>query len=298
ELAADLARELLEAMPEGTTDAKLKSIYNRHTGGNFDRERAHAEAAESRAMQDVLEQHGFDFGGEQFDSLEELEAAARAQRSTEASQGGTQRTSSRKKSARQEAAERKRETEASQVSRALQDVYRKLAHALHPDRERDPVERARKTQLMADVNVAYERRDLLALLELQLQFEQIDHAHIAGLAEDRLAHFNKLLAEQVAQLKQELAAIEHPYRVHLDVPPPRKLPPAYVIACLRDDIETLTDDLEHVQQDVRTLRAEIEVKMWLRARRDDARRTNDALEAFLELSLMVKGGTRRRRRRT
>ena len=53
-----------------------------------------------------------------------------------------------------------------------------------------------------------------------------------------------------------------------------------------------------MQQDVRTLRAEIEVKMWLRARRDDARRANDALDAFLELSLIVKGGTRRRRRRS
>jgi hypothetical protein len=43
---------------------------------------------------------------------------------------------------------------------------------------------------MQRVNRAYEAQDLLALLELQLQIEQIDESHIANAGEQRLKHYN------------------------------------------------------------------------------------------------------------
>jgi len=59
-------------------------------------------------------------------------------------------------------------------TRAVREVFRKLASELHPDRETDPAEHARKTELMQRVNQTYKAGDLLALLELQLSIEQID----------------------------------------------------------------------------------------------------------------------------
>ena len=52
-----------------------------------------------------------------------------------------------------------------EASQSVRDVYRKLVSALHPDREADGAERERKTALMQRANQAYERNDLLELLD-------------------------------------------------------------------------------------------------------------------------------------
>ena len=51
------------------------------------------------------------------------------------------------------------------MSQSIREVYRKLAGALHPDRESDPQERERKTALMQRVNQAYAKNNLLQLLD-------------------------------------------------------------------------------------------------------------------------------------
>jgi hypothetical protein len=79
---------------------------------------------------------------------------------------------------------------------------------LHPDRAADADDRVYKTQLMQRVNQAYEKRNLLQLLELQLELEHIDAEHIARLDEEKLRHYNLILKEQVAELKDEIARVE------------------------------------------------------------------------------------------
>ena len=287
-VAIKFARELLANQPG---DAELKAIYNRLADADFDAERAEEEAEQSRFMQDVLEEHGLEFD-KQFDSLEELETAARAQQA-EREQEAAARRARRKKSARQQAAEEQRTSAVAQAGKALQEIYRKLVRALHPDHEQDPVERARKTALMQQVNVAYERNDLLELLELQLRFEQIDSTHIGSLAEDRLDHFIRLLTDQVGQLRDELASVEHPFRVQLDVMPPRKLPVSLVLAAMEDDAQALAHDLARMQQDLRIFSDRDARKSWLRDQRDRAAR--DARE--LQEMLATLGSAQRRRRR-
>ncbi|WP_341888453.1 hypothetical protein [Variovorax sp. YR752] len=46
----------------------------------------------------------------------------------------------------------------------MRDIFRKLASALHPDRETDAQQRKVKTALMQKANQAYAANDLLALL--------------------------------------------------------------------------------------------------------------------------------------
>jgi hypothetical protein len=287
-VAVKFARELLASQPN---DAELKAVYNRLADADFDAERAEEEAEQSRFMQDVLEEHGLEFD-KQFESLEELEAAARAQQAEREAEAN-ERRARRKKSARQEAAEQLRTSAIAQAGKALQEIYRKLVRALHPDHEQDPVERARKTALMQQVNVAYERNDLLELLELQLRFEQIDSAHIGSLAEDRLDHFIKLLNDQVGQLRDELATVEHPFRIQLDVMPPRKLPVALVLAAMHDDAQALAHDIARMHQDLRIFADRDAMKAWLRDQRDRASR--DARE-LQEMLAMMGSGQRRRRR--
>lgn len=91
----------------------------------------------------------------------------------------------------------------------MREVYRKLASALHPGREPDERQREAKTALMQRVNQAYEANDLLVLLELQLQIEQIDASQIANASEQRLKHYNKVLSDQLTELKLELDLKRH-----------------------------------------------------------------------------------------
>ena len=111
-----------------------------------------------------------------------------------------------------DAAQSRREQAAKEVGQSLREVYRKLVSALHPDREPDDLERQRKTLLMQRVNQAYDANDLLTLLELQLEIEQIDAEHMASVAPQRLAHYNQILREQLAELEAELARCVEPFR--------------------------------------------------------------------------------------
>lgn len=107
--------------------------------------------------------------------------------------------------------ERLREDAAQRAKQSVREIYRKLASALHPDREPDQAQRDRKTLLMQQVNKAYDDGNLLALLELQLAIEQIDHADLAGMSEERVGHFNEVLKEQSRSLDEELSTLTMPF---------------------------------------------------------------------------------------
>lgn len=117
----------------------------------------------------------------------------------------------RKKSAKTLAHEARLEAAARSASQSVREVFRKLASQLHPDREPDPVERERKNALMQRVNKAYADGDLLELLELQLSVEQIDAAALAGMAEERVRHYNQVLGEQLERLREELDEVTAPF---------------------------------------------------------------------------------------
>lgn len=288
-----LSETAFDLLQEGA-DADLKAIYNKHSRGNYDAEAATQSAMQADMVRELLQEgFGMDFGDAEFSSLEDLQQAAAEQihaakhQAEQRREAAEARKATRKKSARQAASAARRETRTAQIGKTLQEIYRKLARLLHPDHELDPVERDRKTQLMQQVNIAYERKDLLGLLELQLRFEQVDEAHISSVAEDRLIHFNSLLAEQVRQLQQEVAGVEEPWRMQLDAPPSAKLTPAKVQAALRRDLRELAAELAQIQGDLARLSDPRQLKSWLhdlqhaRAAEEDAA-TAAALNPFAD----------------
>ena len=121
----------------------------------------------------------------------------------------------------------------------MREIFRKLVSELHPDRETDPAEHARKTELMQRVNQAYEAGDLLALLELQLGIEQIDPQALAGLAEERLRHYIHVLEEQSRRLRDELVEFVSPFAMAMGESRVRKLTPALVQQALEVDIREI-----------------------------------------------------------
>lgn len=254
-------------------EESLKPIYNRHSGADLDAEAEQKDQAVKSMMESVL---GIDLGDEpDFSSPEKMFAAIDEQlekqfQEKERRQAANEaRRSNRKKSAREVEKETRQQAEERDVSQSIRDVFRKLASALHPDREQDPAERERKTALMQKVNVAYGNRDLLQLLELQLEVEQIDQNAMNAVSEDRLKHYNKVLAEQSAELQQEIDRITFSYKAHANLPMGLALTPSKVMGMLQTNIREIEQHIAGLKQNIAACQNIKSLKLLLKMYRED-----------------------------
>lgn len=159
----------------------------------------------------------------------------------------------------------KQQQEQEKISKSIQSVYRQLVASLHPDREPDEQERDRKTKLMQKVNVAYSKKDLLQLLELQLAVEQIDQAHLNNLSEDRLKYFNKVLQEQFAELSDEVEDIESAFKRQMNLSAKVHLSPKYLMKNLDEAMKDLQRRIKGLQMNNKAAKDSAVLKSWLKS---------------------------------
>lgn len=174
-----------------------------------------------------------------------------------------QQRQAQRKSARARAEETRRQPPLEDVSRSLREVYRKLASSLHPDREQDESELARKTELMQRVNIAYGNKDLLQLLELQLETEQIDQRSLQALNLERLQHYNQILSQQQTELQQEIQDIEQSFGL---LPQQRKRPahsPEAVLRKLQSQTRQLQSDSASLSHQLALFSQPQQIARWL-----------------------------------
>jgi hypothetical protein len=169
----------------------------------------------------------------------------------------------RKDTPRQKAAQERARAEEEDVHLSLRIVYRKLASALHPDRESDPVERERKAALMQRVNVAYGKRSLLDLLEIQLDLEHIDQSALDSISEDRLKRWNIILKDQLYGLDEELEDIQHGYAIRCGMMMGTTVSPKSVKRKVTADIANMTRDIKLFERDVRMFNEGRSLKEWI-----------------------------------
>ena len=156
------------------------------------------------------------------------------------------------------------EAQAALLKQSVRDIYRKLASALHPDRETDPAERIRKTELMQRVNAAYQKEDLLALLELQLEIEQIDQAALDNLADERIAQYNAVLQGQLKELELENFRIENAVAIEWELPFFRRPKPEQALRAVREELQEMRKLQAHAEQELALLHDIKAVKAWLK----------------------------------
>jgi hypothetical protein len=277
--------QLLAPLLAESPDAELEGIYDKHAPRSF-----RDEQQERMDGMRALAGETFDFDVEGFtgaDSPEELAEWLDAQ--IRADRPEPQERATRKKSARALAREALREQTVQGGTRAVREVFRKLVSELHPDREADPDERARKTELMQRVNQAYKAGDLLTLLELQLSIEQIDPAALGGLAEDRLRHYIHVLEEQSRRLRDELEELLAPFALDLGGHPMRQLSPALIQQALKADIQEIRDLTRSLEEDLARFTDLPTFKRMLREYRVGPRDEGD-----LDSSAKLRGRRRRR----
>jgi hypothetical protein len=276
---AYIVEEIVSSLITRESSADIKALYNKYTESDFDTDRQEAEAEAADILKSMAETL-FDMElPDDFDmSSPENIQAAMAEKLLEQEQIAKDRANKRKKSPKQLEKEAKLKEQEQNISKSIQEVYRKLVKTLHPDREQDPTERQRKTEMIQRVNIAYAKKDLLQLLELQLEIEQIDQSQLNNISEDRLKHYNKILREQLDELDQEIEYIELPFKAQLGMSPFIQLSPNKLINYLDVDIKNLKKSMNTLKNDIAAFHDFNYLKSFLQNFKIPKRSNNDLFD--------------------
>jgi hypothetical protein len=254
--SGDVSEELSTAVD------RLSDLYGEDDDDFFGDDEVGNSEADLAGLQSTIEDMmGINLDGEEgLDSPGAMMAAAMRKRQAEHEawqQAREARKAKKKKSPKEIAAEQ----ESVDAESALKQIYRKLASALHPDREPDEVKRIQKTVLMAQVNAANDKRDLLAMLRLQLQIEQIEPAAISSMADEKLKHYNRMLREQLKTVQMEqmhlTESIRHEFNLYYGAINAKAFQKA-----LRADVLELTDQADRRQFEYISVQNDKNLKAW------------------------------------
>ena len=251
--------ELLAA--EGDED--MQALHDKHSRESL-AQKEQAAISEARAMmEDMLGEPLADDGP--LDNLNDIYniGMERLREAAQAEQEMQQQKKSHKKK-KPTAAQRKVETAQQEADTSLRKVFRQLASALHPDRENDPDERTRKTNLMSEANTAYGRRDLVTLLQIQRRTELIDAASIAKMAEEKIASLTLLLKEQTEELNNELHSRRQAIRDEFHLESYETISVANLQRTLLLAEASLQQDLDAMRRDLQLIEDDKALKRWLK----------------------------------
>lgn len=244
EKLSSLICDICETLGGVMIDESLDDLYTRHSGIELDFTEGIEDDPAFKALADILDEMLDSAGGlgEQDDEAPHDEGKGNAQ------PGGTGQATPPKPSAKK----KRQAAEEVRLQQSVREIFRKLVSTLHPDRETDPAERARKTELMQRVNVAYGKNDLLGLLELQFEIDQIDVAGLEALGDDRIKQYNKMLKRQVEDVRREIADLESwlAYEIGLTT---RFITPAYLAEFVDYEVLNLQERLGGIERDLQEL---------------------------------------------
>jgi len=255
-----LVRGFAASLLQQGQDAELKAILDRHQDADEADPQDAAEAedvSKAASTPTPTEPASPDDWMQQWQQMEAAQADAAQQRERQRAQRKAASRRARKQAQPQQA----------DASQSVRDVYRKLASALHPDREQDLAERSRKTALMQRVNQAYAAKNLLDLLQLQLEIEQIDVKSIQTMGEDRLRRYNEVLAEQLTDLQKETASTERALKTQLGLGHGAELTPTRMTRALKEQARGLQQDIAYYRLELKELEDPRALKRWLREQR-------------------------------
>jgi hypothetical protein len=120
---------------------------------------------------------------------------------------------------------------------------------------------------MQQANQAYAEGNLLALLELQLEAEQVDAAHAAAADQRRLEHYVTVLQEQLADLQSETRRLEAGFRAAAGVAPGAGLQPRKADRLVSSEVQRLRGEVLLMRRHAKLLLDVESTKRWLREER-------------------------------
>lgn len=101
--------------------------------------------------------------------------------------------------------------------KSIRNVYISLAKILHPDKEQDLKIRKEKEELMKEITIAYEQKDLIALLNIEIVQLATDGKYLNQLNTDSLQQYIELLKDQERSLQHELKMAQNGGFINLKI---------------------------------------------------------------------------------
>ncbi len=267
---ADTARTVLCRLARTLAtagDVAMRKLHDRHSPRTLLQLQQDAAYAMRQRLEEVLgeplEDDGEDLSAEQL-----LRVGMERLRRSQEEEQERRREATQAKRARKKPGAVQQETEQHDASTLLRRLFRQLASALHPDRESDPQRRLHKTALMSEANAAYDKRDLVTLLQIQARANLADPEAVHQLSDQRLASLTLLLKAQVAELERERAARQSTLADEFDLPVGLS-PNANTLLQQRiDQARALEADLAQLESDLEQVNDPALLKRWLNALRD------------------------------
>ncbi len=204
ETLSEMILERVSELINRTESPELADIFSRHNGG-ISFEEANEEA--NKMASETLKESFSSIFGMKFDEDVDLSDPEKFQEYLEQQVAADEaeyeaRKASKKKTAKQIEKEEKKRQEEKNLNKTSRQIYMELVKAFHPDREKDDLEKERKTLLMHRITEAYEKDDLFELLRLRLELLGTDFEHSN---DESLKYYVKLLKQQVSELEEELS---------------------------------------------------------------------------------------------
>ena len=273
----EAAQQVADLSQTPAQRAAMQELVQRYTPTD-DMEDAAGEAAASAAPQTppTAEPTLDDIDWDDPEAVAQFVEAQAAAAAAQAERARAQHQAQRQQRKAQQAKKAQGPTAAELATQSLREVYRRLASRLHPDREPDDAERARKTALMQRVNIAYEAGRLMELLELQWEAEQLDPARLAQLSDARLAPYNRMLEAQWNDLQREAQARGHAFAREFGLLPSARLPAHKLMPQVRERLQQLQAGIDYLHELLRAFDDDPDLlKHWLKQHRTLARQRGD-----------------------
>jgi hypothetical protein len=255
-------------------DEAMRALYEAHSDTSLEDEEKADAANLKMFMEGML---GEPLGDDEtsFENVEDLLRAGMAkmqEKNAAAEAASASRKAKRKKSAAQLKAEALATAQTEDATGALRTIYRQLVSALHPDRETDHAEQLRKTALMKEANTAYEKRDLLGLLQLQLRAELVDASQMTHMAQEKLTALTALLKDRVKVLTEALHMTEQRVMGEFNWPMFFTLSAGALRRHLAEQELDLREEIIAMKQDLTLVQDDARFKRWLKEQHQAARR--------------------------
>jgi hypothetical protein len=186
---------------------ELEELFTRHNNGkSFEEADRETEEMASEAMKETFSGvFGIEFEeGADVSTPEKMQAYIAEKMEQEQAQKEADKAN-KKKTAKQIEREEKQRQEEKNLNKTSRQIYMELVKEFHPDREKDDLEKERKTLLMHKITESYEKDDLFELLRLRLELLGTDFEHSN---DEQLKYYVKLLKQQILELEEQMEGLK------------------------------------------------------------------------------------------
>lgn len=254
-------------------DAEMAALHDAHNPQTL-ADLSQARAADLRAQLEAALGGALDDVHEGASADEVLAAGMERLRQSLADEQERRREAAARRKAKKKpgAAQTAAQAQMDDAETTLRKLFRQLASALHPDREPDAQARLAKTALMSEANAAYERKDLVALMQIQQRALLADPLAAAQMSDEKLAALTRLLKQQVADLERERAGRNDQLAAEFHIAEGFGVTPRTLHMVLNEQVVELEEALMLMDRDLQRVQDDAGLKRWLTEQRNQTRR--------------------------